>query len=163
MNPDTIPNYADIMPTEIAVIVLLELLFGLCYNPLVAFWMKNNLMHVSWTVVIGVTATLLIPALFWFDTLMPFWQAILYLTACFAASGTPMIVGSMQRTVQEKDQKKRKPWPVAALRARDDAVMELNAMAADIAKSVKANDLHVQDLPDYVNRLHYVIGTLKSV
>jgi hypothetical protein len=163
MNPDTIPIYADIIPTEIAVIVLLELLFGFFYNALVAYWIKNNLMHVSWTVVIGVAVTLLIPALFWFGNTMPFWQSILYLIAFFAASGTPMIVGSMQRTVQEKDQKKRKPWPVAALRARDDAVMELNAMAADIAKSVKANDLHVQDLPDYVNRLHYVIGTLKSV
>lgn len=163
MNPDITPIYADIIPTEIAVIVLLELLFGFGYNQLVAYWMKNNLMHVSWTVVIGVVATLLIPAPFWFDNTMPFWQSILYLAVCFAASGTPMIAGSMQRTVREKDQKKRKPWPVAALRARDDAVMELNAMADDIAKSVKANDLHVQDLPDYVNRLHYVIGTLKSV
>lgn len=163
MIPDTLPINADIMPTQIAVIILLELLFGFFYNGLVAFWMRNNLMHVSWTVVIGVVATLLIPALFWFGNTMPFWQSILYLIACFAASGTPMIAGSMQRTVQEKDQKKRKPWPVAASRARDEAVMELNAMATDIATSVKENDLHVQDLPDYVNRLHYVIGTLKSV
>jgi len=163
MNPDIIPLRADVIPTEIAVIILLELLYGFGYNQLVAYWMKNNLMHVSWSVVIGVAGTLLIPALFWFDTIMPFWQSLLFLLACFAASGTPMIVGSMQRTVQEKDNKKRKPWPVAASRARDDAVMELNAMANEIAKSVKDNDLHVQDLPDYVNRLHYVIGTLKSV
>lgn len=163
MIPDVIPLRADVIPTEIAVIILLELLYGFGYNQLVAYWSKHNLMHVSWTVVIGVAGTLLIPALFWFDTILPFWQSSLFLLACFAASGTPMIVGSMQRTVQEKDNKKRKPWPIAASRARDDAVMELHAMAHDLAKSVKENDLHVQDLPDYVNRLHSVIGTLKSV
>jgi hypothetical protein len=163
MNPDLIPTNADIIPTEIAVIILLELLYGFGYNQLVAYWMKHNLMHVSWTVVIGVTGTLLIPALFWFDTSMLFWQSSLYLIACFAASGTPMIVGSMQRTVQEKDNKKRRPWPTEARKVRDIAVMELSAMAHEIAGRSKENDLHVQDLPDYVNRLHYVIGTLKSV
>jgi len=163
MIPAAIPTNADVIPTEIAVIILPELLFGFGYNQLVAYWTKNNLMHVSWTVVIGVAATLIIPALFWFDTIMPFWQSTLYLLSCFAASGTPMIVGSMHRTVQEKDQKRRRPWPVAALRAREDAVLELTAISHDIARSVKENNLHIQDLPDYVNRLHYVIGTLKSV
>lgn len=163
MNPDLIPTNADMMPIEITLIVLVELLYGFGYNQLVAYWSKHNLMHVSWTVVIGVAGTLLIPALFFFDSIMPFWLSSLFLLACFAASGTPMIAGSMQRTVQEKDNKKRRPWPVAALKARDDAVMELSAMAHEIAGRSKENDLHVQDLPDYVNRLHYVIGTLKSV
>ena len=163
MNPDNIPMNADVIPTTIAVVILIELLFGFGYNQLVAYWTKHNLMHVSWTVVVGVAGTLLVPALFLFKAIMPFWQTSLYLLACFAASGTPMIAGSMHRPGQEKDQKKRKPWPVAASRARDDAVMELSAMARDIAESVKQNNLHVQDLPDYVNRLHYVIGTLKSV
>lgn len=74
-----------------------------------------------------------------------------------------MIVGSMRRTVREKDHKKRRPWPTAAMRVRDDVVMELSSMAHEIADRAKANELSVRDLPDYVNRLHGVIGTLKSV
>lgn len=114
---------ADIIPTEIAVVILTELLFGFGYNQLVAYWTKHNLMHVSWAVVIGVAATLLIPALFWFDTNMPFYATSLLLLACFAASGTPMIAGSMHRTVQEKETKKRRPLGNAAMRIRDEVVM----------------------------------------
>jgi len=113
---------ADIIPTEIAVVILTELLFGFGYNQLVAYWTKHNLMHVSWAVVIGVAATLLIPALFWFDTNMPFYLTSLLLLACFAASGTPMIAGSMHRTVQEKENKKRRPLGNAAMRIRDEGL-----------------------------------------
>ncbi len=154
---------ADIIPLEIALVLLMELLFGLGYNVLVAYWMKHNLMHVSATVVIGVAGTLLIPAASWFDREMPFWLSGILLMLCFTASGVPMIVGSMRRTVREKDNKKRRPWPNAALRVRDDVVMELSSMAHEIADRAKADELRVHDLPDYVNRLHGVIGTLKSV
>jgi hypothetical protein len=154
---------ADILPTEIAVIVLLELLFGFGYNALVAYWTKHNLMHVSWAVVIGVTGTLLIPALFWFGNTMPFWQSILYLLLCFAASGTPMIAGSMHRTVQAKDDKKRRHLGNAAMRIRDEVVMDLNALANEIAERSKANAISLHDLPDYVHRLHRQIGSLKTL
>ena len=157
------PMKADINPLEIGFVLLMELLFGLGYNGLVAYWMKNRLMHVSATVAIGVTGTLLIPAASWFDREMPFWFSGILLMLCFTASGTPMIVGSMRRTVQEKDNKKRRPWPTAAMRVRDDVVMELASMAHEIAEKAKLGKLTVQDLPDYVNRLHGVIGTLKSV
>lgn len=154
---------ADIFPTEIAVVILIELLFGFGYNALVAYWMKHRLMHVSWTVVIGVAVTLLIPALFWFDRTMPLWEASLLLIGCFAASGTPMIAGSMHRTVLEKDNKKRRPLGNTAMRVRDEMVMELSAMAHDIAEQAKANTISLHDLPDYVNRLHFVIGSLKTL
>lgn len=163
MNADLIPTNADILPLEIAMVLLLELLFGLGYNNLVAYWAKHHMMHVSWTVVIGVAGTLFFPSVIWFDATFAFWQTGILLGACFTASGIPMIVGSQNRTVREKDNKKRRPWPTAALRVRDDVVMELSAMAHEIAEKAKQSKLSVQDLPDYVNRLHGVIGTLKSV
>lgn len=154
---------ADNFPLEIAAVLLMELLFGLGYNALVAYWLKNRLMHVSVTVAIGVGFTLLFPAVAWFWKPYPFWQTGLILLTCFAASGTPMIAGSMRRTVQEKDNKKRRPLGNAAMRIRDEAVMELSALAHDIADKSKRNTLSLQDLPDYVDRLHGLIGSLKSL
>lgn len=154
---------ADMMPTEVVLVLLIELLFGIAYNALVAYWSRHRLMHVSWSVVIGVSGTLLIPALFWFDHSMLFYQSGLLLLLCFAASGTPMIVGSMRRTVARKDDKKRRPLGNAAMRVRDDVVMELAAMAHEIAERSKADSIRLQDLPDYVHRLHGAIGSLKTL
>lgn len=154
---------ADINPLKVVLVLLVEFLFGLGYNALVAWAHGHKLMHVSLSVAIGVAGTLLIPAVMWFDHEMKFWAAGILLVACFAASGVPMIAGSMRRTVSAKDRKKRRPLPNAAMRVRDEAVMELAAMAHEIAEQAKANELTVRDLPDYVNRLHGVIGMLKSV
>lgn len=157
------PTIPEVIPTEIAVVILIELLFGFGYNALVSYWMRHRLMHVSAAVVIGVIATLLIPAVVWFGTDMPFWFSILLLIGCFVASGTPMIVGSMHRTVVEKDNKKRRPLGNSAMRIRDEVVMELNVLATDIAERSKANAISLHDLPDYVNRLHRQIGSLKTL
>lgn len=158
---------ADVNATEIITVLLLELLFGIGYDALVAWTHKNKLVHVSTSVVVGVAVTLLIPAAAWFDHEMAFWEAGILLALCFAASGTPMIVGSLKRTAKEsadlKDQKKRRPWPNEARRARDDVVMELSAMAHEIAGKTKERKLELSDLPDYVNRMHRLIGILKGV
>lgn len=151
------------MPLEIALVVLVELLFGFGYNTLVAYWSAHRLMHVSLSVVIGVGGTLLIPALAWFDHSMPFYQSGLILLACFAASGIPMIVGSMRRTVIEKDQKKRRPLGNTSRKLRDNAVMALAKMAHEISDKAREDTIRVQDLPYYVDRLHSVIGILKSL
>lgn len=153
----------DIFPIEITVVVLVELLFGLAYNGIVAYWAEHRLMHVSWSVVIGVSGTLLIPALFWFDLSMPFYQSGLILLGCFTASGIPMIVGSMRRTVARKDDKKRRHLGNAAMHIRDDVVMSLAKMAHEIAERSKEDSIRVQDLPDIVNRLHGAIGSLKTL
>ena len=154
---------ADSFPTEIIVILLIEFLFGLFYNSVVDWAHKHEIMHVSTSVVVGVLVTLIIPvAAFWHDEFY-FWQTGILLAACFTASGIPMIVGSTRRTVVEKDNKKRRAWPTAANRAREDAVMELSAMAEDIARQAKDGRLTVSDLPSVVSRLYQVIGTLKSV
>jgi hypothetical protein len=163
MKPDALPTNADIVSMEIALVILIELLFGFGYNQLVAYLMKHRLMHVSVTVVIGVIVTLSIPSAFWFDCQMHFWHACVLLTACFTASGLPMIFGSMQRTVKEKDDKKRRPLGNAAMRIRDDVVMELTDMAREIAEKAKKDQLSWNDMPDYVNRLHFVIGSLRTL
>lgn len=152
---------ADLFPTEIALVALAELLFGIGYNALVALAFRHRLLHVSVSVVIGVLGTLLIPALAWFDHTMPFWQSGLLLLACFAASGTPMVLGSMRRTMQKDDKKRRKIGNTAG-KIRDEIVMDLNALARDIAEKSKDNTI-MQDLPDYVNRIHGLIGSLKSL
>lgn len=153
----------DLTPMSIALVALIEFVFGIGYNALVAFAHDHKLMHVSLSVAIGVAVTLLVPAAAWFDVAMPFWQAGILLALCFAASGVPMIVGSTRRHVLRKDDKKRRPWPNAALKVRDDAVMELSAIAHDIAEKSKTGRLSLNDLPDTVHRLHGVIGILKSV
>lgn len=154
---------ADMKAIEIILVLLVEFLFGIGYNLLVAWWHKHRFSHVSISVAIGVMGTLVIPLAFWFDVEMRFWEAGLLLLACFTASGVPMIVGSMKRTAARKDNKKRRPWPNEAKKMRDLVVMELSAMAHEIAEQAKSGELTVRDLPDFVDRLHGVIGTLKSV
>lgn len=151
---------ADIKPIEIALVLLAELLFGIGYNSLVAWAMKHKLTHVSITVVVGVAITLLIPAVKWFAYEMPFYQAGIFLMLCFSASGLPMVVGSMLRTV--KDQKKRRPLGNAAARIRDEAVMEVNAIIHDFVERTKDN-LTAGDLVELLHRLYSVVGMLRSL
>lgn len=157
------PMNADIFPVEILTVLLVEFLFGIGYNFLVAWLHRHQLIHVSFSVVFGVIGTLLIPAIAWFDHEMSIGQTVALLTLCFAASGIPMIVGSNLRTVNGKDDKKRRPWPTAANQVREDVIMELSMMAHEIAESAKNDTLTAGDLPDYVDRLHGLVGMLKSV
>lgn len=154
---------ADINPMKVVLVLMTEFVFGLGYNVLVAWAHEHRLFHVSVSVSLGVAGTLLIACAAWAISEMYFWQAGVLLVGCFVASGTPMITGSLRRTVSAKDNKKRRPLPNSAMRVRDDAVMELAAMAHEIAKQVKDDELTVRDLPDFVNRIHGVIGMLKSV
>lgn len=151
---------ADMMPIEIVLVLLIEFLFGIGYNLLVAWWHRHRFSHVSISVAIGVAGTLVIPLAVWFREL---WLPVFVLLVCFTASGIPMIVGSMKRTVRRKDDKKRRMWPNEAKKMRDLVIMELVSMAHEIADQVKRDELTVRDLPALVNRLHGVIGMLKSV
>jgi len=74
-----------------------------------------------------------------------------------------MVIGSMRRTVVQKDDKKRRRIGNTAARVRDEVVMDLAAMAHEIAEKAKQESIRVHDLPDYVNRLHGLIGALKSL
>lgn len=143
-----------VSPVEILAVLLIELLFGLGFNRLVEWAQGNKVWDVSLSVVIGVSVTLAIPTAWWLQRDLAFWQVTGLLVACFGASGLPMIIGSTRRTVRESH--KRRTWPTAAAQARDDALMELSALADGIAGK-QVGDAQA------VNRLHQVIGTLKSV
>jgi hypothetical protein len=151
------------IPPSFPAVILAELLFGVGYNWLVAVMQKKDIWHVSFSVVIGVAATLLIELAFWWNLSMPFWNAILCTFACFAASGLPMVTGSQLRTVELKKNHKRHEWPTAARRARDLALEEISLLINDISVKAKEKTICMQDLPDFVNRLYQVIGILKSV
>jgi hypothetical protein len=137
-------------PAEIAAVILAELVFGIGFDRLVGWAHLHKLWHVSASVVIGVAATLLLPTVVWPEL----WRTSLLLAVCFTASGLPMIIGSLRRTVSESH--KRRAWPTAASQARDAAVMDLTALATYIA------DKRI-DNTQAVHRIYQVIGTLKSV
>jgi len=65
-----------------------------------------------------------------------------------------MVAGSQWRTVKESH--RRHEWPTAARQARDDAVMDLEALADQVANKKIADAAAV-------NRMHQIVGTLKSV
>ena len=92
---------APVSPAEIVAVILAEALFGIGFNRLVTWAHFHKLWDVSISVVIGVTVTVLIPTLTWWRGSLDFWLAAALLAACFAASGTPMIIGSMQRSIAE--------------------------------------------------------------
>jgi len=146
---------------EIAVVLLAENIFGWGFNTLTAWAQRHKVWHVSISVAIGVAFTLVLPTLLWWRSELAFWQATLLLFGCFCASGFPMVYGSTRRTIAESH--KRRPWPTAASKARDDAVMELTAIAGEIAEKTRQGEIKVQDMADVVNRLHMVKGTLTSV
>jgi len=152
---------ADILPTEIASVLLGELLFGVAFDSLVTYALKHKLLHVSIAVVIGVAITLLIPALAWFRYEMPFYQAGILLVLCFSASGLPMVIGSMSRTV--KNHKKRQSLGRSASLIRDEAVMEVNTIINDVTAKAQKKELDVNDLVVFIGKLHSLIGMLKSL
>ena len=153
---------SDIMPIEIGLILLAELLFGIAYNIAVAWSTKHRMMHVSVAVAIGVIGTLVVPTALWHDAELQFSQAVTLIVLCFAASGFPMIVGSQKRTVEAKDPKKRRPMPNWVRQTIDAAVMDLTMINSEIAEDVKVDKLTVKSLPSIVNRINAVIGLLSS-
>lgn len=151
-------------PVEIVTgVYLSEALFGIGYNKLVEYAHQHRLWDVSISVTIGVTVTLIIPVAAWYALDLAVWQTALLFVGCFVFSGSPMIVGSLRRTVAESQTHKARPWPTRAAQARDDAIMSLTTLAEEISDMTRAGKLTLQHLPDVVNKLHRIIGTLKSV
>ena len=137
---------------EILLVALLEFVFGLGYNWLVAWAHRNEIWSVFVSVIFGVTGTLVLPLVFWWDHDLHLWQAVLIFLVCFASSGMPMSVGSARRKVSHK----RRPWPTAAARARENALMDLTVLAQRVA------DGQIEPA-GIVNTLHEIKGILSSV
>jgi len=87
----------DPAPPRIALILSGLLLFGLAYNALVA-WLERTHRDRGYTaiLVIGGSAVTLAGA-----GHLAGWRPILWALACFAASGTPMTLGSIWRHCQQ--------------------------------------------------------------
>jgi hypothetical protein len=115
---------------------------------------KHKLWHVSISVCIGVAFTILIAGLGLWKYQMEFWRVCAMLTACFMASGTPMVAGSTRATVKESHQ--RRPLPNSAMRIRDDVVMELSASVNKVVDDG-------MDKAMLVHTMHQCIGKLKSM
>jgi hypothetical protein len=153
--------FPQVSPTSIAAVLLAESLFGVGYNLLVDWAHENRIWHVSVSVVIGVAVTVLIPTAAWYRADMPFWMAGALFLACFGSSGIWMVIGSTRRSVAKSH--KRQGLPRSAAKTRDVIVMDVSALAGEIADRAKAGKLVAGDLPHYVHQLHQVVGALKSM
>lgn len=159
MQSPTIPAFPPLI--EIGFVLLVELLFGFGYNFFIAWAQGRKLWHVSTSVVIGVFMTVAIKTAVWPLRCLNGWQDGLLLFGCFAASGLPMVLFSLKRTVSSSH--KRMRWPTAARRAREDAIAEVDVIIEDIQVAAEKSQVTVGFLLGVVNRLHFVKGTLNSV
>lgn len=142
-----------VSPTAILAVLLLEALFGIGFNRLVAWAHEHEVWHSWLSVIMGVAISLAIPTAWWWNVPLAFWQAMLLTLGCLAVSGLPMVVGSQWRTAVGHQ---RREWPNAARQARDEAVMDLRMLAAHVANKAKSD-------AQVVDALHVVIGSLTSI
>ena len=138
----------------IFLVLLVELLFGIGFNQLVAWAHRNNLWHVSVSVTFGVAGTLIIPSVALMHLEVLFWQVSIIFALCFIASGIPMIAGGTQRTVKESHH--RRPLPNNAMRVRDEVVMEIKAILDKIVHGGV-------EVVKVVHDLHEIVGKLKGM
>lgn len=141
---------------------LAETIFGLLYATLI-HWMgvKGYLKgQTAWSVVIGDGATLFIQWLFFRESWNPF-----VTLGSFACSGIPMIVTYLYRhqMMIEKAKHNRRPWPTAALKARDEALMDITKMIRDIENAANRKEITPGFLLSLSNELHGVKKVLTSV
>jgi hypothetical protein len=141
---------------------LAEFTFGLLYAWLIHWISVKKYLQGStaWSVVIGDAATLLIQWLFIRDGWNPF-----VTFACFAFSGTPMVITYLFRHQMQVEKAKhtRRPWPTAAMRARDDVVMDLSSMIGEIEQAAKENEIDAGFLLSLSNKMHLAKKILTSV
>lgn len=141
---------------------LAELVFGLLYAWLIHWiavngWLKGN---TAWSVVVGDGGTLFICWLF----IPNEWPPIIVFI-CFAFSGAPMAITYLARHQMqvEKARHTKRPWPTAALRARDEALMDITMTITEIEHAANRNEINAGFLLTISNRLHCVKKVLTSV
>lgn len=152
-------------PPEIPLMLALQVLYGLGYNVAVPQLQKTRLWHVSTSVVVGVAGTLLLEAAFMWQYSLPYWASALINFGCFAASGLPMVLGSLHRTaIAHQAKKSHKPheWPTRAAHARETVITEMTLLAREIAAWAESGQLNAGKIPGIVNQLHEWIGILKG-
>jgi hypothetical protein len=81
----------------------------------------------------------------------------------FAGSGTPMALLSIKRENDARECHRRRPWPTAALRVKEDVLMSLAAIVHDVKQRTNDSEINTAFLVNLVHDLYEVIGMLKSV
>ena len=139
--------------SPVLALYLAEFLFGVLYAMLIHWLSVNDYLKGStaYSVVVGDAMTLFLQWVFFQESWSP-----LVTFGSFVCSGTPMIVSYLVRHQQRVVSHHRRPWPTAALQAREDAVSMLDLLADQIADGDVSS-------ASVVHRLHQVIGTLNSV
>ena len=146
-----VPQFPPVLPLMVCLLALF--LFGWGFNAFVGWVNKRKVWPVSFSVVIGVLVTLLVPTVTFLHESLTMWQAGLVYLACFTASGIPMIAGNVYR---QTNGHKAHRLPNRVLRVREDVVGELNLTIQKIVKKEA-------EVVDVVHTLHQVIGSLKSL
>src|SRR5262245_46974571 len=134
---------------------LAESIFGLVYAGVI-HWIsvKNYLIgSTAYWVVIGDAITLFILWLFFREAWSP-WVTFL----CFGCTGTAIVVTYLFRhqTIMEKKKHTRRPWPKHASDMRDDALMSITKIIADIEGAAKNERITAGFLLGVTNDLHLV-------
>lgn len=141
---------------------LAELVFGLLYAWLIHWLGMNGYMkgQTAWSVVVGDAATLFIQWLFFRVTWNPF-----VTLGCFACSGLPMVITYLYRyqLKVEKAKHTRRPWPTQALKARSEAMKEINMIIQDLEKAANAGVVNAGTMLSATNKLHLIKKILTSV
>jgi len=144
------PPISPLVPLYIA-----QALFGVMYALLIHWLAINNYLkgHTAYSVVVGDAATLFIQWLFFSHTWLP-----LVTFGSFVFSGVPMIVSYLVRHQQRVESRshKRRPLPNFVIDVREHALIELNAIADQIAHE-NATAVSI------VHRIHKLIGMLNSM
>lgn len=149
------PHVNPLLPLYLA-----QSVFGILYAMLIHWLSVNEYLKGStaYSVVVGDAATLFIQWLFLREAWHPF-----VTFGSFVFTGLPMIVSYLYRHQKKVLSHRRRPWPTAALRVRDDAVMDISKVIADIEQAAKENKINAGFLLGIVNTLHLVKRTLTSV
>lgn len=150
---------------DLVLLFIAELLFGLTYNPAVAwFGTRHEKLFkflVSWSVVFGVAGTLFLQAIFFWGRTFLEWQVLLINLMCFAGSGMPMIAGSMWRAAKPSHKAKKLPKYVKDI--VEDVGYEMHQLASKVNEQAQANNVPAAMLIEIVHKLHEWRGVLRSL
>ena len=151
--------------SRLLALFLSQFLFGCLYSVLVHWVSVRNFWpgSTAFSVVVGDAATLIIQWLF----IPQDWPPIVTFVS-FACSGFPMFITYQirhQMLIEKKkaDSKQRRPWPNFANQMRDNVIMDISKMIADIEEAAKDGTINAGFLLRVTNGLHGIIRVLKSV
>jgi hypothetical protein len=157
MLPANYPPYPPVL--LIALMFAVQVGFGFLYNWIFR-WIR---IPVPLAVVIGTFITGAIMYPFFFSTALRGEQWLFLTLIAFAGSGTPMALLSVKRTNDARESHRRRPWPTAALRVRDEALSSLSMIIHDVKARTNDSRIDAAFLVNLVDGLYEIIGMLKSV